>query len=590
MIQRASRVVLSLGLVTACTGDEGLPFDPAEVQVSVQEVRAVSDGQQGYLSLDVLTTAPGHAVACNQGHLRVSVGVGDSADGPFAELPTDSYQIRCSTDENPNVALVVDNSASEDGFLPWLQEAAHVMTDAIFARDGRASVVRISTDSSIELALTGDEEMVRGAIDELYIRNGWTALYDGIRMGNETLGSVGASTAPGDMDDACAPDRKLAIVTFTDGNENNSANERLRSPEYPGDGIDTTLADLHGLAVDGVVTPIYTVGMGEMVDHAALEDLAATTGGRHHRVDTAEELPGVYELISDYLASSVNVCTELPDDFCGDHFVRVEYVWSPCDEDETCDPEEETRGSYLQEIHVECPPAPRTGNVATVLLTLSNPGIERSVAQTLATNTVAWVSPVESPQVLVVKDENHHGEFAQDAEYVHEILTEAGVTADFIDEPAGGLELADVDGYDVIWLSNPGYPFNDRRSLYTLADFAAAGGGYVLQSDDGTWLFNDSAFSMSSFTGLVHGANGTSFCGQHIDNNASSYRYQVTFNDDTHPAIAGLEATTFYYGDDIDTSAPAGLGETVLAWAEGVNANGAAICETRVPVISVHAP
>jgi hypothetical protein len=589
MIKRSS-AFLSLAFVTACTGEEGLPFDPAEVKVSVQEVRTRSNGQQGFLSVDMLATAPGHAVACNQGHLRVTVGVSDSPEGPFAQLPVGSYQIRCSADEAPNVALVVDNSGSEDGFLPWLQEASHVMADAIFERGGSASVVRISTDSSIKLPLTADEEVVRNTIDEFYINNGWTALYDGIRMGNETLGSVGASTAPGEMDDFCDVDRKLAIVTFTDGNENNSANERLQSPEYPGDGINTTIEDLHGLAVDGVVTPIYTVGMGEEVDHAGLAELATATGGRHHRVDTAEELPGVFELISDYLASSVKVCTELPGDFCGDHYVRVEYIWSPCQEGETCDPDDEISGHYMQEIHVECPPAPRAGNVATVLLTLSNPGIERGVAQTLATNTVSWVSPVEAPRVLVVKDENHHNEFAEDAAFVHELLVEAGMTADFIDEPEGGLELTHTDGYDVIWLSNPGYPFDDKRSLRTLADFSAAGGGYVLQSDDGTWLYGDSAFSMSSHTGLVHQSNGTSFCGQHIDNNASEYRYQVTFSDGAHPAIAGLESSTFFYGDDIDTNAPAEQGETVLAWAQGVDAANEAFCDVRVPVISVREP
>jgi hypothetical protein len=164
MIKRASCVFLFLGFVTACTGDEGLPFDPAEVRVSVQEVRTASDGQRGYLSLDMLAPAPGHAVACNQGHLQVSVGVSDSPDGPFTELPADSLQIRCSASEPPNVALVVDNSASEDGYLPWLQEASHVMADAIFARDGRASVVRVSTDSSVKLALTADEEVVRDTI------------------------------------------------------------------------------------------------------------------------------------------------------------------------------------------------------------------------------------------------------------------------------------------------------------------------------------------------------------------------------------------------------------------------------------------
>jgi Mg-chelatase subunit ChlD len=590
MIKHSLPGLLSLGLLGGCVViDQGSPHDP--VQVSVQEMRAGTRGQQSYVSLDFLATTSGHAIACNEGHLQFSVGVSDAAEGPFEELPADSYQIRCSADTGADVALVVDNSGSEQGYLPWLQEAAHVMADAVFARDGRASLVRVSTDSGIELPLTDDEAEVRDGIDELFINNGWTALYDGIRMGNETLGSAAVATAPGEPSELCSPERKLAIVTFTDGGENNSANERLRSPQYPGDGIDTTFADLHGLQVDGVITPIYTVGLGDTVGHAELAELAEATGGRHHRVDDASDLPDVFQVISDYLASSVKVCTELPDDLCGDRFVRVEYAWSACTPgDESCDPADEVRGSYLQEIHVECPPTPAQGKVATILLTLSNPGIDRDVAQTLAANTVGWVGASASPQVLVVKDENHHGEFEHDAAYVHELLTAAGMAATLIDEPRGGLSLADTAGYDVIWLANPGHPVNDKHSLRTMTDFVAAGGGYVLQSDDATWFYGDNAFSMTPYTGLNHYNNGVWFCERMIDNNETGRSYQVMLDAETHPVIAGLEGTTLLYGNDIDKSEPANQGEEVLAWANGVESDGQVYCPKLVPVIVVKTP
>jgi hypothetical protein len=592
MIKQTFHGFLSLGLIGGCVVTDEGPHDPSRVQVSVQEMRTGKRGQQSYVSLDVLATSSGHAVACNEGHLQVSVGVSDTAEGPFEELPAGSYQIRCTADEGADVALVVDNSGSEQGYLPWLQEAAHVMTDAIFARGGRASVVRVSTDSSIELPLTDDEEQVRDGIDDLFINNGWTALYDGVRMGNQTLGSsAAATTTPDDPSEFCSSDRKLAIVTFTDGGENNSAHQRLRSPQYPGDGIDTTLGDLYGLQVDGVNTPIYTVGLGESVDHTGLTSLAEATGGRHHRVDDAADLPEVFQVISDYLASSVKVCTELPPDICGDRFVRVEYTWSPCAAgDSSCDPADEVRGSYLQEIHVECPPAPPQGKVATILLTLSNPGIDRSVAQTLAANTVRWVSSAADPRVLVVKDENHHNEFEHDAAFVHEVLTAAGVEADFIDEPRGGLELEDTAGYDVIWLSNPGHPVNDKRSLRTMTDFVASGGGYVLQSDDATWFYGDNAFSMTPYTGLNHYNNGVWFCERNIDNNETGRSYQVMFDAETHPVIAGLEGATLLYGNDIDKSEPANQGEEVLAWANGVEADGQVYCNKLVPVVVVRTP
>jgi Mg-chelatase subunit ChlD len=591
MMKQTLPGLLSLGLLGACVvSDQGPSRDESRPQVSVQEMRAGTNGRQSYVSMDLLTTSSGHAIACNEGHLQVSVGVSDTAEGPFEELPAGSYQIRCTADEGADVALVVDNSGSEQGYLPWLQEAAHVMADAVFARGGRASLVRVSTDSSIELPLTDDEEQIRDGIDELFINNGWTALYDGVRMGNQTLGSSAAATAPEGPAEFCSSDRKLAIVSFTDGGENNSAHQRLRSPQYPGDGIDTTLADLHGLEVGGVITPIYTVGLGEQVEHDELTELAEATGGRHHRVDDASDLPDVFQVISDYLASSVKVCTELPDDLCGDRFVRVEYTWSPCAAGETCDPASEVRGSYMQEIHVECPPAPAQGKIATILLTLSNPGIDRDVAQTLAANTVGWVSAAASPHVLVVKDENHHDEFEQDAAYVHELLTAAGVNATLIDEPRGGLSLADTAGYDVIWFSNPGYPVNDKQSLRTMTDFVAAGGGYVLQSDDATWFYGDNAFSMTPYTGLNHFNNGVWFCERMIDNNETGRSYQVMFDAETHPVIAGLEGATLLYGNDIDKSEPANQGEEVLAWANGVESDGQVYCPKLTPVIVVRTP
>lgn len=588
MRQNVMRLLASAALVGGCAAEQTpRDYDLADIDVSVQEVRTGRSAGKNLLSLDMLSTYQGRALGCDDGTLDISVGIGSSPDGPFEELPGDAYEVRCTASEAPDVALVIDNSGSEQGYLEWLQEAAHVMTDAVMGRDGRSSLVRVSTDSDIRLGLTEDEEAIRGAIDELYILNGWTALYDGIRLGNETLGAAAATHSDYDsMDDFCDTDRKLAVVAFTDGNENNSANERLRSDEYPGDGIDTTLEDLHDLRVADVRTPIYTVGLGDEVDHGGLEELAGYTGGRHHRIDSAADLPATFEVISEYLASSVKVCTEISADICGHHYVRVEYTWAPCD-DGTCD---EVRDSYLQEIHVECPPAPPAGKVATVLLTLSNPGIDRDLAKTLASNTVNWVSPSADPRVIVVKDENHHGEFSQDADFVYELLSEAGFQVDFVDEPVGGISAADTAGYDVVWMSNPGYPFDDQSSMNALASFGQDGGGYVLQSDDGTRLSGDLAFAMSSFTGLLYENNGTSFCGRHIDNNATPDKYQVMINDSAHPVIAGLEGASFLYGNDIDVSSPADAGEEILAWANGVDASGEVFCEREIPVISVRTP
>jgi hypothetical protein len=106
-----------------------------------------------------------------------------------------------------------------------------------------------------------------------------------------------------------------------------------------------------------------------------------------------------------------------------------------------------------------------------------------------------------------------------------------------------------------------------------------------------TWFYCDQGFSMTPLTGLVHEANGTTFCGKRIDNNDTERRYWVTLGASGHAVTAGLEGTELYYGDDIDTSHLAGQGEEQLAGAVGVEqAGGAVYCDTEVPVSVVRDP
>ncbi len=580
----------------------GEPVAADSVMVHIQEVRAENRGGAGFLSADLLATTDAGALPCDHGYLDVSLAIADNPDGPFTELPADGFQIRCTAQEGADMALVVDNSGSETGFLPWLQQATDVMVDNILGNNGRVSLVRVSTDSAIKVPLTEDESLLTEAVDELFITNGWTALYDGIRMGNESLGQSRILTdsphddGNNDSDDApsggdetgdfCSDDRKLGIVVFTDGGENNSAHQRYpASEDYPGDGVDTNLEDLFQLEVAGVNTPIYTVGLGQRVDHEGLTSLALTSGGRHHRIDDEADLPDVFQVIADYVSSGVKVCADLPDDLCGNLYVRMEYRWSACDPaDDDCDVESSVTGVQVQEVRIDCP-IPQEGRRAAILLTLSNPGIELDLAQTLAVNAVTWASPVAEPRVLVVKDDDHHGEFEEDAAYVYELLRDAALDVEFIDEPRHGISDADVAGFDVVWLSNPGHPPDDRATLDTLARFAANGGGYILQGDDFTRMSGDSAVSMAAHTGLVHESNGTRFCERNIDNNRSSRSYRVQLDSAEHPLLVGISGQEFLYGDDIDISTPAGAGEEVLAWADGVDADGEVFCQRRIPVI-----
>jgi hypothetical protein len=574
--------VLFFGVV-ACSRPEAV--------VSMQEVRVVRGATDNFLSVDVLATEDGKAIPCDQGEVEISVAISDDEDGPFKDVSPSDLTVTCTDEARPDFGLTVDNSGSEKGRLDWLQVALRNVLSTIEPMGGRASLVRVSTNAEVRRELTDDLSTLDDDIGELTVANGWTALYDGIRMANDTLGDGYMTTSePDDVGSFCASGRKTGVVVFTDAQENNSSDQELVNDEYPGDGIDTTLGALKELKVNGVPTPIYTVGLGWDVDHEALEELAEETGGRHHRVDDEEDLPEVYELITEYAFSNVKVCMDLPRDMCGTYFARIRYSWQRCENGE-CDGQR-IEGEQIYEVTLDCRMS-QQGSAATALLTFSNPGIEEDVARDLAAQIVEWVSPTANPKVLVVEDDNHRDEFPEDAEYVADLLEDIdGIDeVDFLEEPKRGLELEKTEGYDVVWLSNPGYPPDDRKTLYTLQQFAENGGGYVLQGDDMTWFWGDRGFSMTPLTGLVHKANGTRFCRKRIDNNDTDRRYLVSMEETDLPLKESLQGLQFKYGDDIDTSSLASEGTpTLVASAVGLDKNGEVYCDEQVPVIVLRKP
>src|SRR5258707_1211637 len=78
---------------------------------------------------------------------------------------------------------------------------ASLLLDSVLAAGGRASLVRVSTNSSIQTPLTTDGAALHQALDSLHISHGWTSLWDGIRLGNQTLGGddTGAVVDVGDV-------------------------------------------------------------------------------------------------------------------------------------------------------------------------------------------------------------------------------------------------------------------------------------------------------------------------------------------------------------------------------------------------------
>jgi len=546
---------------------------------------AQSQAGDSFLSFDVVLTeaGAGPAIDCTEGTLSVDVELRKANGKGFEKVSTQQVQVRCEGSVGPDIALVVDNSGSESGTLAEVREASSRLIDHVQAAHGRVSLVRVSTQPSVLEPLTADAEQARAALSELHVSNGWTALYDGVRVGNETLGDAllgEQQQAPADQAEFCGLDPQRAILLFTDGHENNSSDQHA-TEKYPGDGFDTTLDDLTRLRTRGTTTPIYTVGLGDDVDHDALTALAEQTGGKHHRTDSSDAVQDLFANIASYTGPRFKVCASLPTTRCGSNDVRLSYRW---------DGEGRTiSGSRESSLNVACPTPPAVGKSAAVLLTLSNPGIDRNDARELVRRTASWVSPVAEPRVLVVLDDSHHNEDSDDAAYVGRALEHAGIDYELVQEPEHGINASALDGFDVVWFSNPGYPMDDQTSFDTLRAALGRGMGVVVQGDDMAWSFGH-AFDMAPLTHLTFEDNGTDACGHSSDNNVGEAAFSVQYAP-SHPMIGALAGSSFLYGNDIDNSSPRNEGEEVLAWGGVVDRrSGDAMCASRRPVVVAYDP
>ena len=190
-----------------------------------------------------------------------------------------------------DLALVADNSSSEAALLGAIQNASKTFAHDVLGGgpSNRVGLVRVSTSASVLSELTTSATDIDAAVDGMFITNGWTALWDGVRLGKQVLAD-GENEA-----DACGGGASPAIVLFTDGRDNNSSHEHETS--VADDGIDTSSSDLAAMTAEGVQTPIHVVGVGDTVDEATLSSLAAQTGGRYVSIDGYGELESAFDVV-----------------------------------------------------------------------------------------------------------------------------------------------------------------------------------------------------------------------------------------------------------------------------------------------------
>lgn len=209
----------------------------------------------------------------------------------------------------------------------------------------------------------------------------------------------------------------------------------------------------------------------------------------------------------------------------------------------------------------------RSGRVVTILLTLSEPGLNGEPGPVdymdmLLENAVNWVGKgMTDLNVLVIRDDNHQGEWTEDTDEIYNALVELGYNTSLLDEPEGGVKDSDLRRYDVVFLSNPGYPVDDLLTIQSLQNFFDMGGGIILQGDD----ICQEHTNLTTLTHLTFKDNGVDYFGHHTDDMLDEF-YLVEIVGE-HSVIAGLDSISFSYGDDIDSTDVTNTGEVVLAWA-----------------------
>jgi Mg-chelatase subunit ChlD len=270
------------------------------------------------------------APAAGAGRLALTAAVRSAAHGgalerdgvPLPELPHrvstrlaggEWREAKAVGDEgaSPPIDLVFvsDNSGSQEGFLDEQVEALAKTAALVRGIDpaNRIGLVRVSTGAKALAPLGPDAAAFERALDGLFVANGQTAFFDGVRLASEVLRDEGgAAPAAGS---SCFPGAQKVIVAFTDGRENNSSAQLSAVDD---DGVDTTLDDLRDLtaAADGRRPLVFTVGVGDKIAADDLRVIARSNGGFYLPIEGWDRLVDGLQAVVDFVASFRPICVE----------------------------------------------------------------------------------------------------------------------------------------------------------------------------------------------------------------------------------------------------------------------------------------
>jgi len=294
-LRRVRVLALALAIAGALPGCS----DPA-VEVHLSQKNAHVEGSS--LAVRVSDHYNGEQLTVEEIEIEVEDDAGDFRPVTVALHDGDTSAVE--------VALVADNSGSQKSVEETIRLAARAFSERILSMGDSAQVglIRVSTQSEVVAEMSDDAaELNRSIENGLRVSNGWSALYDGVRLANEVL-DRGYDPAEGTP---CATPVFRGIVVFTNGEDNNSADQHKTSRR--GDGIDTSLDMLKQLDVHGTLTPIFAVGVGKGVDEKMLSELADDTGGLYSAITSYRKLETALEKAAYNIWNAKLVCLPATD-------------------------------------------------------------------------------------------------------------------------------------------------------------------------------------------------------------------------------------------------------------------------------------
>jgi len=211
--------------------------------------------------------------------IQASVIVVDANDEPVTGLHTSNFSIyEDGTAQTPvrvepsssavRASLVLDYSRSMTAeALEALETASRSFVDCMVAGD-HAELIKFAAGVDVVQEYTDDGNALRQAIErEPAVDLGSTALYDAIYQAIS-----GAARQTGSR----------AVVAMSDGADNHS--------DYSATGV------IEHALVEGV--PVFTIGLGNLIDEDVLIAIAAKTGGLYYFAPTPQELETIYQKIA----------------------------------------------------------------------------------------------------------------------------------------------------------------------------------------------------------------------------------------------------------------------------------------------------